>query len=159
MKWFMLVVLFHLLLICSKCNKVINIISQDHLLQSYLCHHYNYTGDTTLLLLDTVYNVSGNGSMCTINTNYSLIIQSNHSMATIQCISSTYVNTTHPTIGFAFTGSSNLTLQRVTFTGCGANLTTLDKEQLDIIIPPTLSSTSHNIMLLYWCSLRSAILL
>ena len=132
MKWLMLVVLFHLLLRCCKCNKVINITSQDHL-EPYLCHHYNYTGDTTLLLLDTLYNISGNGSLCTINTNYSLTIQGNHSMATIQCISSTYVNNTHPTIGFAFTGSSSLTLQRVTFIGCGANLTTLDKEQLNII--------------------------
>ena len=133
MKWLMLVVLFHLLLICSKCNKVINITSQDHLLQSYLCNHYHYTDDTTLLLLDTLYNISGNGSMCTINTNYSLTIQGNNSMATIQCISSTYVNTTHPTIGFAFSKSSSLTLQRVTFIGCGANLTTFDKEQLNII--------------------------
>ena len=129
----MSVLLFHLLLICSKCNKVINITSEDRLLQSYLCHHYNYTDDTTLLLLDTLYNISGNGSLCTINTNYLLTIQGNQSMATIQCISSTYVNTTHPTIGFAFTGSSSLTLQRVTFIGCGANLITLDKEQFDII--------------------------
>ena len=128
MKWLLLVLLFHLLLICSKCNKVINIASQDHL-QLYLCHHYNYTGDTTLLLLDTLYNISGNGSLCTINTNYSLTIQGNHSMATIQCNSST----DHLTIGFAFTGSSNLTLQRVKFTGCGANLIKLDKEQLEII--------------------------
>ena len=60
MKWLILVLLFYLLLICSKCNKVINITSQDHLLQLYLCHHYNYTGDTTLLLLDTAYNISGN---------------------------------------------------------------------------------------------------
>ena len=120
MKWLILVFLFHLLLICSKCNKVIKITSQDHLLQ-YLCHHYNYTGDTILLLLDTVYNISGNGSLCIINTNYSLTIQGNQSMATIPCNSFIYYNTTHPTIGFAFTGSSNLTLQRVQFTGCGAN--------------------------------------
>ena len=133
MKWLMLVLLSHLLLICSKCNKVINITSRDRLLQLYLCHHYNYTDDTTLLLPDTVYNISGNGSWCTINTNYSLTVQGNHSMATIQCISFNYVNSIHPTIGFAFTGSSSLTLQRVTFTGCGANLTTLDKEQLSII--------------------------
>ena len=139
MKWLMLVLLFHLLLICSKCNKVINITSQDCLLQSYLCHHYHYTDDTTLLLLDPVYNISGNGSLCNINTNYSLTIQGNHSMATIQCTSSTYVNTTHPTIGFVFKGSDNLTLQRVTFTGCGANLITLDKEQLEIIN----STSSH----------------
>ena len=72
MKWLMLVLLFHLLLICSKCNKVIKITSQNHL-QSYLCQYYNYTGDTTLLLLDTGYNISGNGSLCIINTNYSLI--------------------------------------------------------------------------------------
>ena len=96
MKWFMLVFLFHLLLICSKCNKVININSQDHLLQLYLCHHYNYTDNTTLLLLDTVYNISGNGSLCTININYSLTIQGNHSMAKIQCIFTIYVNTTLP---------------------------------------------------------------
>ena len=133
MKWLMLVFLFHLLLICSKCNKVINIISEDCLLQSYLCHQYNYTGDTTLLLLDTLYNISGNGSLCTINTNYSLTIQGNESMATIQCTSSAHVNTVHPTIGFVFRGSDNLTLQRVTFTDCGANLITLDKEQLEII--------------------------
>ena len=81
MKWLVLVLLFHLLLICSKCNKVINITAQDHLLQ-YLSNHYNYTGDTTLLLLDTVYNISGDGSLCTINTNYSLTIQGNQSMAT-----------------------------------------------------------------------------
>ena len=145
----MLVLLFHLLLICSKCNKVINITSQDHL-QLYLCHHYNYTGDTTLLLLDTVYNIRGNGSLCTINTNYSLIIQSNHSMATIQCNFSIYVNTTHPTIGFAFIGRGSLTLQRVTFIGCGANLTTLDKEQLDII-----NSTSS---LVYFTQYHAAVL-
>ena len=150
MKWLMLVVLFHLLLICSKCNKVINITSQDHLLQLYLCHHYNYTGDTTLLLLDTAYNISGNGSLCIINTNYSLTIQSNHSMTVIRCISSTYVNITHPTIGFAFTGSSSLTLQRVTFTGCGANLTTLDNEQLEII-----NSTSS---LVYFTQYHAAVL-
>ena len=150
MKWLMLVVLFHLLLICSKCNKVINITSQDHLLQLYLCHHYNYTGDTTLLLLDTVYNISGNGSVCIINTNYSLTIQSNHSMATIQCNSSPYINSTYPTIGFAFTGTSSLTLQRVIFTGCGANLTTLDNEQLDII-----NSTSS---LVHFTQYHSAVL-
>ena len=150
MKWLMLVLLFHSLLICSKCNKVINITSQDQLLQLYLCHHYNYTGDTTLLLRDTVYNISGNGSLCTINTNYSLTIQGNHSMATIQCISSTYVNITHPTIGFVFTGSSSLTLQKVTFTGCGANLTTLDNEQLDII-----NSTSS---LVYFTQYHAAVL-
>ena len=150
MKWLILLFLFHLLLICSKCNKVINITSQDHLLQLYLCHHYIYTGDTTLLLLDTVYNISGNGSWCTINTNYSLNIQGNHSMATIQCISSTYVNTTHPIIGFAFTGSSSLTLKRVTFLGCGANLATLEKEQLDII-----NSTSS---LVYFTQYHAAVL-
>ena len=133
MKCLMLVLLFHLLLKCSKCNKVIYITSQDQLLQLYLCHHYNYTDDTTLLLLDTVYNISGDESLCNINTNYSLTIQGNHSMATIQCNSSNHVNFVHPTIGFAFNGSSSLTLQRVTFTGCGANLTTLDKDQLDII--------------------------
>ena len=146
----MLVLLFHLLLICSKCSKVINITSRDHLLQSYLCHHNNYTGDTTLLLLDTVYNVSGNGSLCTINTNYSLTIQGNHSMTVIQCISSIYVNTAHPNIGFAFTGSSSLILQRVTFTGCGANLTTLDKGQLNII-----NSTSS---LVYFTQYHAAVL-
>ena len=54
-------------------------------------------------------------------------------MATIQCNSSTYANTIYPTIGFAFNGRGSLTLQRVIFTGCGANITTLDKEQLDII--------------------------
>ena len=148
MKWLTLVLLFHLLLICGKCNKVINIASQDHLLQSYLCHHYNYTGDTTLLLLDTVYNISGNGSLCTINTKYTLTIQGNyHSMATIQCISSTH---DHLTIGFAFTGSSTLTLQRVTFTGCGANLTTLDNKQLNII-----NSTSS---LVYFTQHHAAVL-
>ena len=150
MKWLILVLLFHLLLICSKCNKVINITSQDQLLQLYLCHHYNYTGDTTLLLLDTVYNISGNGSWCTINTNYSLTVQCNQSMATIQCISSTHVNTTHPTIGFVFTGSNGLTLQRVKFTGCGANLATLDKDQLDII-----NSTSS---LVYFTQYHAAVL-
>ena len=150
MKCLVLILLFHLLLICSKCNKVINITSQDHLLQLYLCHHYNYTGDTSLLLLDTVYNISGNGSLCTINTNYSLTIQGNHSMATIQCISSTYVNTTHPTIGFAFTGSSSLTLLRVVFQGCGATLSTLDKEQLNII-----NSTSS---LVYFTQYHAAVL-
>ena len=150
MKWIMLVLLFYLLLICSKCNKVNKITSQDHLLQSYLCHHYHYTDDTTLLLLDTLYNISGNGSMCNINTNYSLTIQGNHSMATIQCISTTYVNTAHPNIGFAFTGSSNLTLQRVTFIGCGANLTTLDKGQLNIV-----NSTSS---LVYFTQYHAAVL-
>ena len=149
MKWLMLVLLFQLLLICSKCNKVINIISQDHL-QSYLCHQYNYTGDTTLLLLDTLYNISDNGSMCTIKTNYSLTIQSNHSMATIQCITSTHVNNTHPTVGFAFIGSSSLTLQRVTFIGFGANIITLDNEQLDII-----NSTSS---LVYFTQYHAAVL-
>ena len=149
MKWLMLVLLFHLLLICSKCNKVINITSQNHLLQ-FMCHHYNYTGDTSLLLLDTVYNIIGNGSLCIINTNYSLTIQGNKSMATIQCTPSTYVNTTHPTIGFAFTGSSSLTLQRVTFIGCGANLTTLDNEQFDII--------NSNSSLVYFTQYHSAVL-
>ena len=148
MKSLVLVLLFHLLLICSKCNKVINIASHDPL-SLYLCHHYNYTGDTTLLLLDTVYNISGNGSLCTINTNYSLTIESNQSMATIKCISYTYVNTTHPTIGFAFTGSSSLTLQRVTFRGCGATLSTLDKEQLNI------NSTSS---LVYFTQYHAAVL-
>ena len=148
MKWLMLVLFFHLLLICSKCNKVINIISQDHPLQSYLCHHYNYTSDTTLLLLDTLYNISGNGSLCTINTNYSLTIQGNQSIANIQC---TYVNTTtYPTIGFVFTGSSSLTLQRVTFTGCGANLNTLEEEQLDII--------NSTISLVYFTQYHAAVL-
>ena len=150
MKWLMLVLLFHLLLICSKCNKVINITSQDCLLQLYLCHHYNYTGDTTLLLLDTLYNISGNGSLCTTNTNYSLTIQGNQSMAIIQCTPSTYANTTLPTIGFAFTGSNSLTLQGVTFTGCGANFTTLDKEQFDII-----NSTSS---LVYFTQYHAAVL-
>ena len=150
MKWLMLVLLFHLLLICSKCNKVINITSQDQLLQLYLCHHYNYTGNTTLLLLDTVYSISGNGSLCSINTNYSLAIQGNHSMATIQCISSTYVNTIHPTTGFAFNGRGILTLQRLTFTGCGANLTTLDKKQLHIIN----STNSH----VYFTQYHAAVL-
>ena len=150
MKWLMLVLLFHLLLICSKCNKVINITSQDQLLQLYLCHHYNYTDDTTLLLLDTVYNISGDESLCNINTNYSLTIQGNHSMATIQCNFSTYANTIYPTIGFAFNGRGSLTLQRVTFTGCGANLTTLDKEQLDII-----NSTSS---LVYFTQYHAALL-
>ena len=32
--------------------------------------------------------------------------------------------------GFTFTGSSSLTLQRVTFNGCGDNLAILDEEQL-----------------------------
>ena len=151
MKWLMLVLLFQLLLICSKCNKVINITSQNHL-QLYLCHHYNYTDDTTLLLLDTVYNIRGTGSLCTINTDYSLTIQSNHSMATIQCNSSTYDNSiaTYSAIGFAFTGSSSLTLQRVTFTGCGANLTTLDKKQLNVI-----NSTSS---LVYFTQYHAAVL-
>ena len=116
-----------------------------------MCHHYNYTGNTTLVLLDTVYNISGNGSLCTINTNYSLTIQGNHSMATtIQCNSSNHINTTHPTIGFAFTGSSSLTLQRVKFIGCGANLTTLDKKQLHII-----NSTSS---LVYFTQYHAAVL-
>ena len=150
MKWLMLVLLFYLLLICSRCNKVINITAQDQILQSYLCHHYNYTSDTTILLLDTHYNISGNGSLCTINTNYSLTIQGKNSMAIIQCFSSTYVNNTHPTIGFVFTGNSSLTLQRVTFTGCSADLITLDKEQLDII-----NSTSS---LIYFTQYHAAVL-
>ena len=32
----------------------------------------------TLVLLDTVYNISGNESLCTINVKYSLTIQSIH---------------------------------------------------------------------------------
>ena len=36
MYWLMLVLLFHLLLICSKCNKLINITSQYHLLDHFL---------------------------------------------------------------------------------------------------------------------------
>ena len=149
MKCLVLVLLFHLLLICSKCNKVINITSHDPL-SLYLCHHYNYTVDTTLLLLDTVYNISGNGSLCTINTNYSLTIQGNKSMATIQCTPSTYVNTTHQTIGFAFTGSSSLTLLRVKFIGCGATLSIFDIERLNII-----NSTSS---LVYFTQYHAAVL-
>ena len=64
--------------------------------------------------------------------------------------SSTYDNTTNPTIGFAFTGSSSLTLQRVTFIGCGANLSTLDKKQLAII-----NSTSS---LVYFTQYHAAVL-
>ena len=77
-------------------------------------------------------------------------------MATIQCISSTYVNTAHPNNGFAFMGSSSLTLQRVTIIGCGANLTTLDKGQLNIV-----NSTSSLVYFTQYHAtvLRSAILL
>ena len=67
-----------------------------------------------------------------------------------ELVNASHVNITHLTIGFAFTGSSSLTLQRVTFTGCGANLTTLDNEQLEII-----NSTSS---LVYFTQYHAAVL-
>ena len=71
--------------------------------------------------------------LCIVNTNYLPTIQGNHSMVTFKYISFTNVNTNHPNIGFAFAGSSNLTLHKVTFTGCGSDLITLDNEQHDSI--------------------------
>ena len=75
-------------------------------------------------------------------------------MATIQCNFSTFVNkqldNIHPTIEFAFTRSSNLTLKIVKFTGCGGNITTLYNKQLDNV-----NSTSS---LVYFTQYHAAVL-
>ena len=111
----------------------INITQSDEL-QSVLCHSGELNnGDTIIVLFTNITHNITNISFCLVNTSHSLTIKSaTSSHAHIQCPSSVF-RPSYPTSGFAFINLRNLTLQKITFRGCGAFLKDLDENFLQFI--------------------------
>ena len=129
----LLLLSFVCLLVNTQGAAHINITQSDEL-QSILCHSGKLNnGDTIIVLFTNITHNIKNVSFCLVNTSHSLTIKSaTNSYAHIQC-PSPVSRPLYPTSGFAFINLCNLTLQKISFQGCGAFLKDLDENILQFI--------------------------
>ena len=102
-------------------------ITHSNELESVLCHSVPFNNDTIIVLFTNTTHEITNISFCLVNTSHSLTIKSaTNSLAHIRCPAAV-------SSGFVFINLYNLTLQKLSFQGCGAFLRDLDENILSSI--------------------------
>ena len=102
-------------------------ITHSNELETVLCHSGPFNNDTIIVLFTNITHEITNISFCLVNTSYSLTIKSaTNSLAHIRCPAAV-------SSGFVFINLYNLTLQKLSFQGCGAFLSDLDENILSCI--------------------------
>ena len=122
-------------------------------LETVLCHSSPFNNDTILVLSTNIIHEITNISFCLINTSHSLTIKSaTNSHAHIQCPTANDSQPLYSTSGFVFVNLHNLTLQKLSFQGCGAFLRDLDESILSSInstTSPVYFTEYHSSLLLF----------
>ena len=149
--WLLLGVVFVCLLVNTQGDHEINI-THNNELETVLCHSGPFNNDTIIVLSTNITHEITTISFCLVNTSHSLTIKSaTNSLAHIRCPTAVVSQPSYPTSGFVFVNLYNLTLQKLSFQGCGAFLRVLDESILSSI-----NSTSSP---LYFTEYHSSLLL
>ena len=157
-KWLSEVMLLQLLVVCLLLNTQgatsheINITHSNEL-ETVLCHSGPFNNDTILMLSTNVTHEITNMLFCLVNNSHSLTIKSaSNSLAHIKCPTAVVSQPSYPTSGFVFVNHYNLTLQKLSFQGCGAFLRDLDESILSSInstTSPVYFTEYHSSLLLF----------
>ena len=127
-------------------------ITHSNELETVLCHSGPLSNDTIIVLFTNITHEITNISFCFVNTSHSLTIKSaTNSLAYIRCPTAVS-QPSYPTSGFAFINLYNLTLQKLSFQGCGAFLSDLDESILSSInstTSPVYFTEYHSSLLLF----------
>ena len=130
----------------------INITHRNEL-ETILCHFGPFNNDTIIVLFTNITHEIRNISFCLVNTSHSLTIKSStNSLAYIRCPTALVSQPSYPTSGFVFVIIYNLTLQKLSFQGCGAFLRDLDESILSSInstTSPVYFTEYHSSLLLF----------
>ena len=128
-------------------------ITRRNKLETVLCHSGPFNNDTVIVLFTNITHEITNISFCLINTSHSLTIKSaTNSLAHIKCPTAVVSQPSYPTSGFVFVNLYNLTLQKLSFQGCGAFLRDLDGSILSSInstTSPVYFTEYHSSLLLF----------
>ena len=128
-------------------------ITYNNELETVLCHSGPFNNDTIIVLSTNTTHEITNISFCLVNTSHSLTIKSaTNSLAHIQCPTANVSQPSYPTSGFVFVNIYNLTLQKLSFQGCGAFLRDLDESILSSINSttcPVYFTEYHSSLLLF----------
>ena len=131
----------------------INITHRNEL-ETVLCHSGPFNNDTIIVLSTNITHEITNISFCLVNTSHSLTIKSaTNSLAHIRCPAAAVSQPSYPTRGFVFVNLYNLTLQELSFQGCGAFLRDLDESILSSInstTSPVYFTEYHSSLLLFF---------
>ena len=148
-----LVIFFFALLVHSESLLLSLNVSTSHHLEEILCCNdeiFN-NNDVRLFLYTNVTHLVTSGAFCAVNiSHHSLTITSyptDNNFALIKCIS----NDTYWTRGFAFHGTngSSVTMNRLNFTNCGTNLSTLDDSIINFSNSPIRFTQYHGAALVF----------
>ena len=127
-------------------------ITKSYELETVLCHSGPFNNDTIIVLSTNITHEITNISFCLVNTSHSLTIESaTNSLAQIRCPTAVS-HPSYPTSGFVFVNLYNLTLQKLSFQGCGAFLRDLDESILSSInstTSPVYFTEYHSSLLLF----------
>ena len=128
-------------------------ITHSNELETVLCHSGPFNNDTIIVLFTNITHEITNISFCLVNTSQSLTIKSaTNSLAHIRCPTANDSQPSYPTSGFAFVNLYNLTLQKLSFQGCGTFLRDLDESILSSInstTSPVYFTKYHSTLLLF----------
>ena len=126
-------------------------ISHSNELETVLCHSGPFNNDIIVLFTNITHEITSI-SICLVNTSHSLTIKSaTNSLACIRCPPA-LSQPSYPTSGFVFVNLYNLTLQKLSFQGCGAFLRDLDESILSFInstTSPVYFTEYHSSLLLF----------
>ena len=127
-------------------------ITHSNELETVLCHSGPFNNDTIIVLFTNITHEITNISFCLVNTSHSLTIKSaTNSLADIRCPTAVS-QPSYPTSGFVFVNLYNLTLQKLSFHGCGALLRDLNDSVLSSInstTSPVYFTEYHSSLLLF----------
>ena len=129
-------------------------ITHNNELVTVLCHSGPFNNDTIIVLFTNITHEITNISFCLVNTSHSLTIKSaTNSLAHIKCPTANVSQPSYPTSGFVFVNLYNLSLQKLSFQGCGAFLKDLDESILSSInstTSPVYFTEYHSSLLLFF---------
>ena len=128
------------------------IVTHSNELETVLCYSGAFNNDTIIVLSTNITHEITKISFCLVNTSHSLTIKSaTNSLAHIKCPTAVS-QLSYSTSGFAFVNLYNLTLQKLSFQGCGAFLRDLDESILSSInstTSPVYFTEYHSSLLLF----------
>ena len=147
----LLQLVFVCLLVKTQGDCEINICHSNQL-ETVLCHSGPFNNDTIIVLFTNITHEITNILFCLVNTSHSLTIKSaTNSLAYIRCPTAVS-HPSFPTSGFVFVNLYNLTLQKLSFQGCGAFLRDVDESILSSInstTSPVYFTEYHSSLLLF----------
>ena len=128
-------------------------ITHSNELETALCHSGPFNNDTIIVLSTNITHEITKISFCLVNTSHSLTIKSaTNSLAHIRCPTAAVSQLSYSTSGFVFVNLYNLTLQKLSFQGCGGFLRDLDESILSSInstTSPVYFTEYHSSLLLF----------